>query len=266
MVAKASPLLTLIARLRSWGPPSLSTLISKLGDVEGYQEFIMLIRDYVPEYEQEILRELGAAAQIEKFASRFEDRYFPLAYYLKEATLNDFGYSDLTRAIPVEIRGFTYDEYDRISADARDGFQLLVYLLESPYADNEDRVALAEACAMHVGRDLVEQVPEGGISHTVVHALFDKSPYKAIAQLSDWLFQDTGNFFLDTDEEFFSYNMPNTPSWDKENVEQLTRDWQQADAINEEINNLVEWLEASPRDRFGQILEFIEKKKKEGVI
>jgi len=256
MAEKAGPLSVLIARLRSLGPPSLSAMISRFGDVEEYQEFVMLVREYVPEYESEILLQPSVGTQIQQFASRFQDRYFPLAYQLTDdLAFEDIRYYDLTRAIPVEVRGWTYDEYDYISSDARPGVQLACYLIENPY-ETDARVSLAEACAEHVGQALVAQVPEGGIKHEVVHRLFDNSPYKPLAMLCDWFWQDTGNFFLDTDYEFLSYNM-GEPEWSMEKVQILTRQWQEANAFQDEIDNFVEWLEGDLKSRFQEILDFI---------
>lgn len=256
MAKKTSPLSILIARLQSFGPPSLSAMISKFGDVEEYQEFVMLIREFVPEYEAEILRQPSEGAQIQNFATRFQDRYFPLAYHLEDIMFDgDTGYPDLTRGIPVEPRGWTYDEYDMLSSDARPGFQLLAYLIESPY-DMGERVSLAEACSEHVPIAMLNQVPQGGIKYDLVHGLFDDSPYKPLAMLARWWWQDTGNFFLDTDYEMMSYNMEEPP-WDRETVETLTRHWQQADEYQEEIDAFLNWLEGDIEVRFQEILDFI---------
>lgn len=255
MARKVSPLSFLIARLQPFGPPSLSAMISKFGDVEEYQEFVMVVREFVPEYEQEILRQSSEAAQIQNFATRFQDRYFPLAYNLVEMACEDIGYSNITRAIPVEVRGWTYDEYDGLSSDARPGLQLLAYLIECPYEMGE-RVSLAEACSEHIPIGMLNQVPEGGIKYGEVHELLDNSPYKAVGKLADWWGQNTGNFFLDTDWEFMSYNM-GEPDWSMETVQTLTRQWQEADAYQEEIGDFLEWLEGDIQSRFQKILDFI---------
>lgn len=257
MAEKTSPLLTLINRFRSLGPPSLSAIIGKFGDIEDYQQFLMLIRDYLPEYETEILVEPPEAGQIAKFASRFEDRYFPLSYHLVDFMFNETRYSNLTRSIPIEVRGFTWEDYDQISSDARPGFQLMVYLLENPYGNGDnERVSLAEACIEHVGQELLERVPEGGIGNARANELFNSTRYKPIAMLCDWLFQSTGNFFLDTDIEFMSYNM-GEPEWDKETVETLTRQWQAAELFDTAVSEFAEWLEVDLKAHFQEILDFI---------
>jgi hypothetical protein len=258
MAEKPSPLLILSARFMSIGLPSLSALIAKLGSVEEYHEFIELIREYLPEYEAEILREPPQAGQVAKFCNRFQDRYFPLAYYYRHGYIDEeIRYYDLLVSIPVVVSGLSWEDYDSIASGSDPGIQLITYLLENPYQEDGQRVSLAEACEPHVGRELLMRVPEGGIEITRVHKLFDKSKYKPIALWCDWICQDTGNFFLDTDIETLNYNYP-YPEWDKERVETLTRQWHEAELINEEVNNFAEWLEKDPPAHFQEILDFIE--------
>ena len=258
MSKKVGPLEELIKRLRLIGIPSLSALITKFGNVEEYQEFVMLIREYVPEYEAEILRETTESAQVVSFASHFEDRYFPLAWWIRDHAFDDAGYRELLDHLPVEVMGWTYEEYDEISSRADVGLQLMAYLVEHPY-DEENMVSLAEACQEHVPRDTLQRMPQGGIKSDIVHPLFDNTKFKPIAMLVDWFNSDTGNFFLDTDEEFLSYNM-GWPEWSSERVEELTRHWREMEVYRQEIWDFAEWLEGSPEERFQEILDYLEEK------
>jgi hypothetical protein len=261
MSDNAGPLLTLIARFRSLGLPSLSALIGKFGDVKEYEAFVELIREYLPEYEVEILREPPQAGQVAKFCSLFEDRYFPLAYqYRGDFIDEEIGYYDLLMEIPVVVRGATWEDYDEISNSARPGIQLITYLLENPHDEDNPRISLAEACEEHVSRQLIDRVPETGIGMTRTHELFDGTRYEPIAKWCDWINQATGNFFLDTDIEVLNYNYP-YPEWDKDDVERFTRQWQEAELIDEEISNFAEWLEQDPPAHFQEILDFIEGRK-----
>ncbi|GAI11416.1 unnamed protein product, partial [marine sediment metagenome] len=47
------------------------------------------------------------------------------------------------------------------------------------------------------------------------------------------------------------------PEWDQETVEILTRHWQQANLIEQEIFDLYEVLEGDPTARFEEILNLI---------
>ena len=248
------PLLALARRMLLLGPPSLSTLIARLGEIEEYEDFVTLVRDFLPEREEEILYQLNPAAQVAAFASYFEDRYFPIDDNFKIGEAESYG--DLTRGIPVIARGISCDDYNYITSDWRHGIQLMTYLIENPYEEGDARIALAEACEEHVTVDLLQQVPEGGLSPDEAHRLLDNTPYKAVALWADMLCFNTGNFFLDTDYEML-WSGGALPNWDRGTVEELTRLWQQADLIDEEVSNLVEWLEEDPMTRFGEILNFI---------
>ena len=247
------PLFALARRMRSRGPPSLAVLVARLGEMEEYGDFINLVREFLPEREEDILRELTPAHQIAAFASYFEDRYFPLYdnFKLGEAET----YYELVRGIPVIVRGLSWDDYNEIPTYYNPGIQLMTYLLESPYEDGDVRVALAEACQEHVTAELLRQVPEGGLSLAETHELLDDTPYKALAIWGDVVCASTGNPFLDTDWEMLGYN--GEPPWEREVVEDLTQKWLEADLIHKEVGDLAEWLEGDPTTRFGEIVNFI---------
>jgi len=151
------------------------------------------------------------------------------------------------------VEGISYDYYHEIpSSDFRPGFQLMTYLIDE--VEEGYRVALAEACEEYVPRELLEQLPEG-LTPGKAHRLLDKTPYEALAHWADTIWHDTGNFFLDISwEDLWSESLPD---WDRETVEKLTEGWHQAEAINDQICNLAEWLEEEPPARFAELLKFI---------
>ena len=260
MPEKDGPLSALAGRMLSLGPHSLSVLIARLGEVEEYEEFLNLVRDFLPEREQEILHESTPAGQIAAFASHFEDRYFPLDGIFREGDIE--GYSDLTRAIPIMVSGLSYDDYHEIPSDYRAGLQLMTYLIESTYEGETDRIALAEACREHVPAALLQQVPEGGLRHNELHPLLDGTIYSGLATWGDVLFASTGNAFLDTCyEDLWSGGM--SVDWDRETVEELTRQWQRHEALWKTVNDLSEWLEEDLPARFEELLSFILQRRRE---
>jgi len=240
----------LAGKLRSLGIPSLSALIARLEGAEEYDDFVALVREFLPEREQEILYESTPAQQVAAFASYFEDRYFPLDDSFKLGDVESYG--DLTRCIPIIPLGLSYDDYQFMASDSRAGLQLMTYLVESPFGD--ERAALAEACEEHLPRNLIERVPEEGISPGELRCLVD-TKYKGLALWADIVWHDTGNVFLDVDLEDLWSQGP--PPWDREIVENLTRQWQQADRIHQQLFELVEWLEGDPPARFEELLNFI---------
>ena len=245
----------LAQRMQSLGLPSLSILIARLGEIEEYQDFLNLVKEFLPEREAEILRNITPASQMAAFASYFEDRYFPLDDNIKLGELES--YYELTRGIPVICRGLSYDDYHYISTDSRDGVQLATLLIEDPYSEEGDaHIALAEACQELVPVELIRLVPEGGISAEEAHRLLNDTKYEGLALWADIVCANTGNFFLDTDYEML-WSGCELPDWCQEVVADLTREWQQADVIDEKASNFFDWLEADLEPRFRELLNFI---------
>lgn len=254
-----TPLRTLANKLRSMGPPKLGPLIARLDEAEEYEEFLDLVREFLPEREEDILHEPEPSLQVAAFAQYFEDRYFPLDDCFKLGDVEP--YADLTRGIPIIPLGMSYEDYHYMSSDWRPGYQLLTYLIENPY-DDEGRIALAEACLERVPDNLLQQVPEGGLSPAEAHRLFDDTPYRGVALWGDILWAETGNVFLDIDAE--SLWEQGLPRWGRETVEHLTREWQQAERTQQEVTNLAEWLEEDPRARFEELLNLLLKRRANG--
>lgn len=255
MAQEDSPLLILTRKLYSAGPPSLAALVARLRDSEEYGEFIRLIREYLPEHEREILREPTPASQMAVFASHFEDRFFPLDWNIKDGMAES--YADLTMGIPVIPRGMSYDDYEELPHDGRPGIQLMAYLLEDPYNDRDNRVTLAEACKEHIPGELLLRVPEKGLDTKGLHASFLGTKYQGLLRFSEWMRNDTGNFFLDTTGEDLWNGYSSAPEWNMENVKALTNEWQQADQIDEEVFKLAEWIEEDAAAHFEELLDFL---------
>ena len=99
-----TPLAVLREKLHDVHPPSISVIRSLFQNVETYNDFVKLIRDFLPEREQEILQKTSPSAQIAAFASYFEDRYLPLHPIFKDGEVED-DYYELLRDIPVMVMG-----------------------------------------------------------------------------------------------------------------------------------------------------------------
>jgi hypothetical protein len=228
-------------------------LVGRLGQVEDYGDFVALVRRFLPEREIDILYQSTPAAQIAAFANYFEERYFPLQDMFKDGDVDE--YEQLTQGIPVVVMGISYDYYCEIDSYMRAGIQLMTYLVQDPF--QEDRVALAEACAHIVSKELVALVPPEGFPQEVCRSLVD-TPYKGLMHWRDQLWGETGNYFLDlSDDELWSCGGCGSPDWDTEVVDELTHLWQQAEQIDREIGHFAVWLEESPEERFQEVLNFM---------
>lgn len=261
MSHEAGPLLELAQKLRSPRPPSVTRLVRLFASADAYKDFVVVVREILPEYEQDILRHPEPVVQMETFISRFNDRYFPLEDGFCDMMEEDEeeAYWLFLRGIPVQVMGVSYDDYHEMPDNYRLGLQLMTYLLESPFeAGDGARIPLAEACQRHVPIDLLQRVPEGGLSFGYAHELLNGTPYEALAQWGDILDKNTDNDFLNIDYDWFCECGP--PDWDRGVVEELTLQWQRAEAIQTSVYRLVDWLEEDPPAHFRELLDFIEGK------
>ena len=141
-----TPIATLREKLCDVHPPSISLILSLFQNVETYNDFVKLVRDFLPEREQEILQKTSPSAQMAAFASYFEGRYLPLHPAFKDGEVED-DYYELLRDIPVMVMGFSWEDYHELNS-TRLGMQLMCYLFEPPMQGDNDmageRIALVD--------------------------------------------------------------------------------------------------------------------------
>lgn len=271
MVAELTPLLKVAnALLHLAAPPSIKDLISHLGDAEQYEVFVKLVRRFTPEAERDVLAKSSPTDRVYAFAQAFEHRYFPLDIDIVHG--GDIEeYAEFTQYIPVVVSGMSEDDYENLSSgDYRIGCQLISYLLADPYMPDRSchsaiviehesgaRVALYDACNTVVPAELLDRVPEGGLSNDDAHKIFDSTKFEAVAHWSDIIGCCTGNFFLDTDYEMLCQGC--FPDWSVAEVERLTQEWLESEALQAECAKLWEWLDKDPKKHFEEILYFMER-------
>ena len=248
------PLAVLATRLRGAGPPSLSHLVQLLSGLEDFEDFLELVRQYLPECEADILLKRTVEGQIQLFTNRFSDRYFPVhdGYWM------EYGYESLTGTLPLILQGIDWDDYHEVASGEgwRPGYQLLFVLAKNPWEDDGARVPLLEACAEIVPRDLVQRIPAGGYAPDALRQLLEGTEFEGAAAAADWLHSNTGTLFLD-----WPSDAEHDVQWTPENIRELTEEWQRAKVIADRVHALAEWLEVDPPQRFGELLDFIDTKK-----
>lgn len=245
--------LAVLADKLTLGPPALGALVDILDKSEIVQKFLELVREYLPEYEREMMS-LDNFDRVERFKRLFEERYFPLA---------DFGFDDeetmynLVYTIPIMLGGITYEEYHEFD-NYRDGHILLLSLVIYPYVTLGDggaiasRVPLLEEVAEKVGKELAERIPPEGWEPKLLHEVCDGSRFAGVADFADWVCSCTETWVLDTNYEEYGEE-----AWDREIVDELTAQWQRVVQIQDRLMNMSVWLEESPKARFEEMLNFI---------
>jgi hypothetical protein len=262
-----TPLAALKEKLQDVHPPSISILRNLFQNVETYNDFVRLVKDFLPEREPEILQKTSPSAQMAAFASYFEDRYLPLHPAFKEGEVED-DYNELLRDIPIMVMGFSWEDYHELNS-ARLGMQLMCYLFEPPMQGDNDmageRVALVDGFPPEYQQE-ARRVPTGGISLDDARLIFKGKRWTGLHNCAEYINQSTDNWFLDTDEEMRS-NMQNT-EWDKETVAAMSREWRQANTFYDKIMEFAAWLEDKQTGvaHFRQTIDFLLAKKKERGI
>lgn len=247
---------TLRAKLRRGLPPSLSSLVQFFSSTEEYLEWVRIVRELLPEREVEILSEASPPEQIAKFISYFQTRYFPLEDSFAWDT-EDLTYWDFLRCIPVQLSGIDYDAYHEMD-NWRPGMQLMTYLYRNPWNDDDDgaRVALAELCVASVSQELLQSVEEGGMPFEFVEQRLKGTRFNAVFRWGEYLCSNTGNFFLDTDYEYL-YAGYGSIDWEKDTIDELTREWLQHEQFWNEFVDISVWLEEDPENHFKELIQFI---------
>ena len=253
MPERIGPLAALANKLFEMAPYNLSALKVKIFPSEDQLAFMNIVEEFLPERTDEILKLITPGKQTAKFASYFEDRYFPLAEFFMDE--EDQDYSFIVNGIPLIVQGIGWEQYEQIPEQNDPGEIIATYLVSSGMESEGSRVTLAEACTTWIPRDLLELVPKDGLSTEDAHRLFDSTPYKGIALWADILNSNTGNYFLDTDDE--SYSSSSSPEWDMENVKELAKLWKEAELKQSVVYNLWKVIDKEPVGTLRQILRII---------
>ena len=241
-------------------PPSIDALIAAMERSEEYAEFMRIVREFVPEVEREIRIQGSVAARIATFALAFENRYFPIHPMFADGQAES--YEDVTIHIPIILQSMDWDTYQELSmGEFRPGLTLLAYVIEDPWQQGEgERLALAETCTQWVPQHTLERVPQE-ISREDIHTLLDGTRFESVGIVADIIHMLTGNCFYDEDQESAHQGAADL-EWTRENVEALTRQWLQAQVIRDKESKLYEWLEQNPPQRFAELVDFIEERRR----
>ncbi len=257
--------LSVLARKLMGGPPSLAYFIELLEQGETVTGFRDLIREYLPEYEVNIMaEELDRRAW--RFSRLFGQKYFPL----RDITQSDeFTIGDLLSGIPFQPLGFSYEGYHGF-ADFRPGYVLALSLAECPYdedplgmSDDEDerdgipgpRIPILEAVGNIVGEGLVRLIPPKGWPPADLHRTTDGTEFDGLGLFADWVAGNTGCYLLDVMGE--NLETGEYVEWDPDTVEQMTNDWQEATEILDKIHQVALHLEQEPETTFRRLMALL---------
>lgn len=259
--------LTVLARKLLGGPPSLAYYVELLEQGETVIGFRDLVREYLPEYEVDILAE-DLHTRAMRFMRFFSEKFFPLYEDMNE----NFTTATLLDNIPTRPMGFSEESYHAF-ADFRPGYILALSLVESPWdedlmdeagVEDEDpmqggRVPILETASKLVGRDLVRLIPEKGWDPGNLRTLTDGTEFEGLGDFADWVHSTTGLYHLDVQASSFELDMMDGEEmeWTRDRVAELTRDWQMSADIWDSLHRFALLLEQDPESTFRRLLSLL---------
>jgi hypothetical protein len=256
--------LSILARKLIGGPPSLAYFVALLEQSETFVGFRELVREYLPEYEVNIMAE-DLDRRAWRFSQLFSGKYFPLS----EDTLSEeFTIGDLLSRIPMQPIGFSYEGYHRFT-EFRKGYILLLSLVECPWDEDPlgmeldeevyevpgGRVPILEAVGELVGEGLPRLIPDKGWSAADLHTMTDGTEFEGIGEFADWVFSNTGCYHLDAQGE--SLDTGESIDWSPEQVDEMTDDWKASCEILDKIHRVALLLEQDSERTFRKLMALL---------
>ena len=267
---RLSPLAVLAMKLAAPLPPSLSSLINRLHPADGIEEFVAVTQDLLPHVADEILSEESMEDQIGRFVREFADAYFPLSddFFNGLWEMGELDYQKVFYRIPIPAMSPGEDDWHYLPSDTlRPHMLLMSLLLHTDYDDEESarggRTAMFAAAGKLVAGPMLSSLPGAGFTeHFIEWACGGhlSQRFKALWNLQRWWNHETGNVFLDTDEEG-TWDMQ--LDWTRANVNRLTRVYKEAGVINDSIKEMGDWLKADIKRNFTELVEYLLRKEKE---
>ncbi len=244
-------------------PPSLRELVTLVGYADDYAWFAGLVHRLFPLEAEAVLAAPDARERVGRFAHLFSARHYPLYLPHIEFLLEDGDeppWCWLRRGIPYDLMGIGYDGLHELWEAYRPGIAALGLLAEPPDAlyvgPDGLRVAWLEAAAEHIPRETLERIPPGGVPLDVLAGAAAGTGFEACAQGAQWVWAETGIFFLDACYDDGMYDGFADP-WDDDVIAEGTAEWGKAVALMDAVGELADWLEEDLPARFARMLDAV---------
>ena len=248
--------------------------------------FEKLVQRTLPNKASKILEITNELIRVNRFIDVFSRTHFPLDDNYMEMVIQSqfqddpsefehgaYGpYAILRQGIPFELTGCTWEamhdlwDIDRVGTAA---IALLAWmpgvLRNNPWASQEEslkeylgiRTSWLESAASHIREETLKRIPENGIPMELLKEAVRETPLEAVLLEAKWVYNDTGNAFLDCnpteEDEFSGFSDP----WETEVIETMTKEWEMAKPIKDKMYRLEKWLEKDIDKRFEEMLDFI---------
>jgi hypothetical protein len=121
--------LSLLADKMRAGPINITTLMAYFTDIKSIEQFVALIRKFLPDSESEIMSQ-NRNRRVYRFCTLFSKKYYPIPRRAYDCDIDEF-----TGNMPIDLMGLSYTAFHEL--DMRVGYLLLLSLIVYPYEGDE---------------------------------------------------------------------------------------------------------------------------------
>ena len=238
-----------------------------IGVFDSIQEVAWLretVERLLPQHAAHVLGQESPQAMAQAFSEKFAQEHFPIRTEPTPWVQDESPMETLIWGIPVIPQGLDEEEIHLLwSTGERENDCLgAMAMIAAPpgtwmemYQDDGHRIAWLDAARGAIPRETLERIPQGGIPISTIQQALQGTPLEPVSDTVGWVYAQTGNFFLDTPPT--EDNQEVQVDWTQENIEELTREWREAERILEGVGRTAEWLAADLPGRFAPMLDFI---------
>ena len=189
--------------------------------------FEKLVQRTLPEQASEILGIRDEWDRVKRFVAVFSSTHFPLDDNYLEMVIQwhfqenpsefehgEYGpYAILRQGVPFELTGCTWEAMHELWDGDRVGTAAITLLARMPgivknnhlWTYQEEsleeylgmRTSWLESAASHIREETLKRIPEHGIPMELLKEAVRETPLEAVFLEAEWVYNDTGNFFLD---------------------------------------------------------------------
>jgi hypothetical protein len=249
----SEPLATLVERMRRPLPVAVDQVLALFLPPEGAEDFLYLVREYLPDFEKDILKTKGEIDRIERFVEHFSGLYFPLYEFLESY--------DQLATVPAEFRPFSSYDYGEIPNSGDTSTIVIAYVLEDPWSGHTDRAAFAEAAGAFLPVKLMKLIPEDGFEISTLDAL-KGTPFEPVAFWGLVIKQDTGNPWFDAgsiDDTGAEYQV----EWNKPTVDGLTKEYHEFEEWQGKWAEFSRWFESALTKNTYDLVRLLRKERRD---
>jgi len=241
-----------------FAPVLLTSVVKPFAGMQHVARFYGLVDEYLPEEKARLLK-LAPTDAAGEFIKAFSKRYFPLNEHVVLDSYSDFGkqlynLERLNRAIPLTWEGMDEGSYEPTYNQMPFAQLLTEALCVCPFHNTHvSRLPVVDEFGKKAGEELLKFIPKDGHAFEHMEWALEGSPHPGLLLWCRWLFQKTGNVWLDRNDHQFT-------DWSRETVDDLAKAWPLYLELDKQMKDFDKWLTGQLQAHTAQIVRYVAKR------